>query len=86
MLQLVLLSMLDTQAQEYRLGISYTGQILPKVEVDGKLQLRKLSDYSNGYYSIAQAGVQYEFVENISISGSFRGPFFCKTHIHQDVR
>ncbi|MCK4751295.1 MAG: DUF2490 domain-containing protein [Bacteroidales bacterium] len=69
---LILLPYLDTKAQELRLGINYEKNILPKLEIDSKVQLRKVMNQSNAYYAIVQAGLDYELSENISFSGSVR--------------
>ncbi len=71
-LQLALFFLLNARGQEIRLGINYSGQILPKAEVEGKLQVRRLDNQAGAYYTLVQAGVQYDLFKNISVSGSFR--------------
>ena len=69
---MVLMIYLSTSAQEMRFGVGYEKNILPKLEIDGKVQLRKRINQSKAYYSIVQAGLAYDISENITVSGSFR--------------
>ena len=59
-------------AQELRTGIDFDRMILPKVEFQSKLQLRKSFVGQNAFYTITQAGLEYKIIKQVSIAGSFR--------------
>ena len=59
-------------AQELRAGIDFDRMILPKVEFLSKLQLRRTFIDQHTYYAIAQAGLEYKIIEELSMAGTFR--------------
>jgi predicted porin len=63
---------LSTSAQELRFGINYDKKIIPKLEIDSKVQLRTIVNQENSFYSIAQLGMDYKISDNISVAGSVR--------------
>jgi hypothetical protein len=69
---LFLLPYLSTTAQELRLGIEYDKSVVPKLTVESKAQMRKNLNLSPGIYAIIQAGMSYELLKGISLSGTLR--------------
>ncbi len=65
-------TILTTNAQEIRLGMEYTKDIIPKLELTGNLELRNSFNYKNYYYPVLQIGTSYDIFKNISLGGSVR--------------
>jgi len=62
----------DAYSQEVRLGINYERNLLPKLELKSKCQIRKHNNHPITFYSIVQAGLQYKITRKVSVSGSVR--------------
>jgi hypothetical protein len=80
---LILMVTSHTFGQEIRLGINYERSILPKLEIDGKAQLRKIIEQPHSWYSIVQAGLAYEFLKRVTVSGAVRS--YTAFHVHDEI-
>ena len=60
------------KAQELRAGIDFDRMILSKVEFHSKFQARTAFIDQLSYYAIAQTGLEYEIIKELSLAGTVR--------------